>query len=456
MRPPGPSPSDPSAARPEAADASPGPQCSKETDASLHAQLKQIGAELGRAPDHADASPWVARLRAVVATPCLGQHPPPSWLDAKPDPRRPVLALALRTWWSEGGQNAAEHTIDLSNYWNTHVFVGPTLRQAYALEAQRHEPVAPLLCPANEAGCGAEAAGYVADIDQFLERVALRNTVMMADEAPTKTHDRCVAEARAEPVAGLRRARFAACVAQVVPRQARMPLGHFRAPRGWLVVRGRRGHYGFCDELRAYHLDSGAAYVARRCSELVLSGPSVDEGETGRRATLQVEAGTMNVSALRRLGLLLAFGQRLDPEVLAYVHSYEIPRDLPPADPGSLGATEGGDQGYGHSGQTSLAFRLFEGERGALAEGGFVWPDAYRPFDQAADDLLVSAEASFRPGCVPAPLPPRLVLGGPTGDVSPIDASPGPLAQAHDELAAALEGLRRKPPARCRSGAPPP
>ncbi|MCU0682895.1 MAG: hypothetical protein MUF34_11700 [Polyangiaceae bacterium] len=421
----------------------------------MHAQIKQIGAELGRAPAHADASPWLARLRAIAETPCLGRRPLPTWLDPKPDLRRPVLALALRTWWNEGGKSAAEHTIAQADYWGAHVFVGPTLRQAYALEAQRREPVAPLLCPTNEAGCGAEAAGYVSDIDQFLERVALRNTLMMADGAPTKTYDRCVAEARAEPVAGLRRARFAACAVQIMPRQARMPLGHFRAPRGWLVVRGRRGHYGFCDELRAYHLDSGAAYVARRCSELVLSGPSVDEGETSKRAKLQVEAGTMNVSALRRLGLLLAFGRRLDPAVLAYAHSYEIPRDLPPAEPGSLGAAEGSDDGYRHSGQTSLAFRLFETERGALAEGEVTWPDAYPPFDQTVDDLLVSAEASFRPGCVPAPLPPRLDLGGPTGGVSPVDASPGPLAQAHDELAAALEGLRRKPPARCRSGAPP-
>ncbi|HEU4532925.1 MAG TPA: hypothetical protein VFS00_02360, partial [Polyangiaceae bacterium] len=403
----------------------------------------------------ADVTPLHARLRALAETPCLGPRPPPPWLAAAPDARQPTLALALRTWWKQFGDHAAEYALSPPERWAERVFVGPSLRHAYALEAHRHDALAPLLCPAREPGCGAEAAGYVEDIDRSLERVALRNTLMMGQGSTIKGHDECVAEAKADPAPGARRGRYAACVQKLLPRQARMPLGRLRAPTGWLVVRGRRGHYGFCDELRAYHLGSGAAYVARRCSELVLSGVSVDEGATSARAKLAVEAGTVSVSALRRLGLLLAFGDRLDPEVLDGALSYEVPKDLPPAEPGAFTPDPPPAEGYSHSGQTSLAFRLFAGERGALAEGEFLWPDAYPPFDQAAIDLLVSAEASFQPGCVTAPLPPRLDLAGPLGEVSPLDASPGPLARAHDDLAAALDGLRRKPPARCRSGAPP-
>lgn len=46
-----------------------------------------------------------------------------------------------------------------------------------------------------------------------------------------------------------------------------------RAPsHGWFILRGRRGHYRFSDEVRAYDLATGAAYVARSEAALALGG----------------------------------------------------------------------------------------------------------------------------------------------------------------------------------------
>ncbi len=50
-----------------------------------------------------------------------------------------------------------------------------------------------------------------------------------------------------------------------------LPLGDVKAPdTGWLVIAGRRGHYEFCDTVRAYDLETGAAFIDDNCSELTL------------------------------------------------------------------------------------------------------------------------------------------------------------------------------------------
>ena len=39
-----------------------------------------------------------------------------------------------------------------------------------------------------------------------------------------------------------------------------------RPDTGWLVIAGRRGHYQFCDTIRAYHLGTGAAFIDDSCT----------------------------------------------------------------------------------------------------------------------------------------------------------------------------------------------
>lgn len=73
------------------------------------------------------------------------------------------------------------------------------------------------------------------------------------------------------------------------PKFESFPAGRFRSPKkGWLVVVGRRGHYHFCDTLSAYDLGTGAAYVARSCSQLKLAdGGIVDVAKTDEAKTLE-------------------------------------------------------------------------------------------------------------------------------------------------------------------------
>ena len=78
-----------------------------------------------------------------------------------------------------------------------------------------------------------------------------------------------------------------ACIEELRPRQDALPLGRVRAPmRGFFVVRGRRGHYSFCDEIRAYDLASGAAYVASSCS-------GVNSSPVTRSTTLSTLYGSL-------------------------------------------------------------------------------------------------------------------------------------------------------------------
>jgi hypothetical protein len=439
----------------EGARAAPAPRrgCDEATHMALARELERLEGELDRLAVDAATAPWLTRLRALVETPCLFWPGLPGELQAE----GPISVMALRAWWGAGGKQAVQHRLLPADRASKQSVVAPSLRNAYTLETHRHDRLAPLFCPAADRGCGAEASAYVRDVDLLLERAMLR-------EAPpprglADVQDECADKARAEPEPGLRRASFDACIEQAVPLRTLVPLGRFRAPRGWLVLRGRRGHYGFCDELRAYHLESGAAYVARRCSELTFgAGGNVDHEATSRKAGLSVEAGAMSRYALRRLGLLLALHDRLDRDVRPEGMIIAAPADLPPPDPnqGAIGGSSGSS--WGHSGQTQIAFRLSEGATpGALAEGHFLWPNSADVFEQVAGELVNAAEASFRPGCVPASLPPGLELGGAPGGVSQLDASPRSLAQARDELAGALAKLRDKPPLRCtgREALPP-
>jgi hypothetical protein len=59
-----------------------------------------------------------------------------------------------------------------------------------------------------------------------------------------------------------------------------------------IVIRGRRGHYDFCDELGAYDMETGAAYVAKSCSGLHLrTDGSVDFEGTNAARKAAVVAG---------------------------------------------------------------------------------------------------------------------------------------------------------------------
>ena len=52
----------------------------------------------------------------------------------------------------------------------------------------------------------------------------------------------------------------------------KLPIGRMAAPtRGWFIIRGRRGHHAFCDEVRVFDLSKGSVYGTQSCSGLALT-----------------------------------------------------------------------------------------------------------------------------------------------------------------------------------------
>ncbi len=115
-----------------------------------------------------------------------------------------------------------------------------------------------------------------------------------------------------------------------------LPLGRFRAPdRGWLVIRGRRGHYEFCDELRAYDVETGAAYVAKSCSGLHLRpGGSVDFEATNASRKAAVEAGRVDVANLREAVWMILLAPQAQEGYLSADY-FSLPKGMVPTPPDS-------------------------------------------------------------------------------------------------------------------------
>jgi hypothetical protein len=234
---------------------------------------------------------------------------------------------------------------------------------------------------------------------------------------------------------------------QVEQQHSALPLGHFRLPLGWLLIEGRRGHYSFCDELRAYHLDSGSVYIARRCerlfhfrtsSQATLDGgtpPPVDAGASTEDG-YEFLHGILPADALREaaLSILLASAVRDD-------QSSEAGRILPPALPlrlpGPMTLSWAGRGSWASSAQTILHWRWFDGgcER---AHGRLIWPNSSDAGMTVAAELLAQAETGPMQQAPTAPLPAWILREPTVGGVSPIDASPAQLLDTRRTLLSVL------------------
>ena len=148
----------------------------------------------------------------------------------------------------------------------------------------------------------------------------------------------------------------------------RFPLGSSRAPdRGWVVFEGRRGHYDFCDEFRAYDLATGTAYFAGDCSALVVKkGGDVDHAATDARRKVRTHSGRVSVDNLREavwIALLAPAVESLQPESLWFPLPEGMSVEWPRRDFGGGTSVDGGSGG-GDSGQTELAYRWSENREG--------------------------------------------------------------------------------------------
>ena len=238
--------------------------------------------------------------------------------------------------------------------------------------------------------------------------------------------------------------KFAVCVASAAPRTWRYPkaLRLRTRARGWLVFRGRRGHYQFEDEVRAYDLATGAAYVAKSSSALVLGGVSVDFAAVDAKRKAETIVGSVSRDQVRELAFVLGTASVLRP-ARSELLLYPVPASLPIAfTPGRFDARAPLDvpeASWGSSAHTHLAWSLVD-DGTVIAEGALMWPTSWKAAENHADDLLRVLEGGLEPGCAPARLP-RGVAHGSHGKVSAIDADPASQADVFEALANTLEGL---------------
>ena len=115
------------------------------------------------------------------------------------------------------------------------------------------------------------------------------------------------------------------------PPQSLLPLGRFRAPHGRLVPEGRRGHYTFCDELRACDLDSGAAYLdANRSALAFRADRSVDGVATERARRRERRQGTLPIDALREAAVAILLSSHMQDDAIPFGVSLAMPAGLDP------------------------------------------------------------------------------------------------------------------------------
>lgn len=403
-------------------------------------ELDALSTRIAALPPEGDPRALVADLRHLLEGRCfaLARLEGPDWDFTS--------SLSLRSFWESGGRSWAEGFLALgaAKPEERVTWVPPTPRRALTLEASPHHALAPwLLCSERDEACGRETEPWARRAATYLR---LFDAVRRAEDSPPVSDPRgaCAARALAPGVAEPY-SEWRSCVDATAQRHAALPLGRFRAPReGWLFVRGRRGHYAFCDEVRAYDLTSGAAYVAQSCSGLALRNDgSVDGAQTDASRKVRTRVGRLDVSMLREAAWMLTVANEVDQDVLEDGFGWVLPEGIDPV--AESGQGEGMSMHWsGSSGQTQLEWQWVV--RGATVTAGtLTWPQDY---NEAARDhavkLLDIAEASFQEGCAPVSSPAHVPAQGSEGGVSPIDASAESLRGAQDELSRGLVGIRGK------------
>lgn len=427
----------PAASEPEGRVVRPCPVDSPELGAAKSA-LEAFGDRVRALAPKDDVRPAAEALARLVAGPCF------ALLDGDfPGAEAFTSSASLRAFWSSGGEGWAWQALGYADDERPIVHTIPTPRTALSLEATPRHPLAPfLLCSESDARCGAETVGWMRRASHAFETFDR----LRALEHAGAHDDQGECEKRATALPELERFQaFRACMADTQTPHTTLPLGAFKAPReGWLVVRGRRGHYAFCDEVRAYDLATGAALVARSCGGLALrSDGSVDGQKTRANQAPRDDAGRVSVDALREAAFAMVLTDLVDHRVVPSGFGWYLPEGIPLARrEGFSGGAFGGSY-RSSSGQTTLAFSWRA--RGALVtRSTLTWPEDYNDAARAhAVELLAIAESTFVSGCAPSVPPANVLDGGAHGKVSSIDADEGTLDATQRGLAESLNRVAK-------------
>lgn len=235
---------------------------------------------------------------------------------------------------------------------------------------------------------------------------------------------------------------------------SQLELGRIRAPMdGWLVIRGRRGHYSFCDQLDAFHLATGTLYRSSSCSGLALkSDGRVDGAATNAARRSGVTVGRVSPERIRELLWMLLLEPEVDDRVQVEAVRIPVPKGLrvewPATDDGILGGVAGRVFG-GSTAQTRLSWKWFPPGGAEPLSGEFTYPNSWAAGEDHANVLMSEAEATLQEGCPALPVPVRELDFTREPGVNRIDAPEG-VSQVQDARVDAL--LTWKPPVDCVPG----
>ena len=410
--------------------------------AAADAELTRIAKEIEALAPDADPKKTAAALTAILATPCF------KLADGDADPLEFDSALSLRTWWDDGGQGWIHHYLELAPGTHpegraTYSFLAPSPRKTLTRESAKGSPLAPILCPVADATCGHAARGWLERARQAYQAHALKQRgPARHEDARTLCAEKALADAPRN-----RYGRWRECLKETAERYDALPLGRFRVPtEGWLVVRGRRGHYHFCDEIRAYDLATGAAFVRGTCSGLALRPDgSVDGKKTDAKRVERSEVGRLPLENLREAALLTLLSPHVQTGVIYGGYGWALPPEIAPET--AVAFMSGiGLSGSWSTAQTTLTWTWVLSGR-AVASGTLTYPhDANHAASDHAVKLLQIAEAAYEPlapsECAPAAPPSPLPLGGKSPGVSAIDGQIDPAVAT--ETSRALDPLRSR------------
>ncbi|MCP3100054.1 hypothetical protein LZ198_14350 [Myxococcus sp. K15C18031901] len=413
-----------------------------------------LDARLGTLADDADAEEAFAALQETLASRCFAL----SREETEQRPKKGVLSSQLAAWWRDGGREWAASYLELGGPGARVVVLPPEVREVLARgQVPEDHRLRTLLCAVEDVDCARETAPWFARLDEAFLPGKRAESRISADPSHKPMWAECEKFAR-KKAARWRYMAWRICVAGHTDFSYRMPLVRMRAPRdGWLVLRGRRGHYAFCDEVRAYHLGTGTAWISQSCSDLVLrEDPGhegrVDAAKTDAARRPRVQTGRLPPEQLQELTwVLLLDGEaeltgrpravrRPVPEGLSL--EWRAGEDVPFGIPGGV---EGGSV-WGNSGQTRITWSWFPPDRAEPLGGEFTWPESSSPEENHADHLVEALEKTFVEGCPqrPAPLD-ALDFTRPT-TVNHVDAPEG-VTKTQDGVLSALRDW--KAPASC-------
>ena len=331
----------------------------------------------------------------------------------------PDSGLSLKQWWEDGGHAWLASYLELPELGLTtdlkkHVVVPPDTRRTLRIGAGPPH-LAQLLCALDDSTCAADTSGWRTRAESFLSLHSVREQTRERDEQGKNTpfiHATTCAQTAAGAPAELQYTAWRACLESQRPRRWVLPLGRLRAPAsGWLIVWGRRGHYSFCEAIGAYHLETGAAYIAESCSNLVLQKEgSIDRGATRRAARSRTVAGRLRLDNLREAAWALLLLKEAE-NVQAAAEYYALPSGLTPVlvskkwdAPSSWSGGE-----WMTTAQTTLQWAWVRELKEPVAAGTLTWPNSSNAVEEHTAGLLQVAEGTLIEGCPPSPPPLDLV-----------------------------------------------